>query len=74
LEIEYFSILISVSNQAFLLRDLGKFEETEKINRRVLEEYEKILEIKYFSIFNNINNLAFILRDQGKYKRAEKMN
>jgi hypothetical protein len=44
------------------------------MNRRVLEEREKVLEVEYPSILTSVSNLASVLQCRGKYEIAEEMN
>jgi tetratricopeptide (TPR) repeat protein len=57
-----------------LLRQNGKYNEAEKLNRRALEGREKELGVHHIYTLRSVNNLASVLRDQGKYDEAEKLN
>ena len=59
---------------ALVLRDQGKYEAAEEMNRRALKEYEKVLGVEHPNTLTSVSNLASVLEDQGKYKVAEEMN
>ena len=63
-----------MGNLALVLHDQGKYDDAEKMNRRALEGYEKVLEQDHPDTLMSVNNLALVLQDQGKYDEAEEMN
>jgi tetratricopeptide (TPR) repeat protein len=52
----------------------GKYDDAEKLNRRVLEETEKELDAQHPLILMSVGNLASVLESQGKYDEAEELN
>jgi hypothetical protein len=54
-------ILEGLDLVALVIRNQGKYEKAEEMNRRALEENEKKLEVEYPSTFNSISNLASVL-------------
>jgi hypothetical protein len=63
LNYENSGILNNLSLVASVLRDQKKYKKTEEINRRALEESEKMLRIKYLNILISVNNLALMLQN-----------
>ncbi|CUS13676.1 unnamed protein product, partial [Tuber aestivum] len=59
---------------ALALRRQGKYDESEKLNRRAVEGYEKVLGPEHPDTLTGADNLALLLQDQGKYNESEKMN
>jgi tetratricopeptide (TPR) repeat protein len=59
---------------ALVLRDQGKYEVAEEMNRRALAGFEKVLGMEHPNTLASVNNLASVLRYQGKYEVAEEMN
>ncbi|CUS09496.1 unnamed protein product, partial [Tuber aestivum] len=55
-------------------RDMGKYDESEKMHRHALEGREKILGPDHPDTLTSVNNLALVLREQGKYGESEKMH
>ncbi|PWW75745.1 hypothetical protein C7212DRAFT_364465 [Tuber magnatum] len=62
------------NNLAQVLQDQGKYDESEKMNRRELEGRETILGPDHPDTLASANNLALVLRDQGKYDESEAMH
>jgi tetratricopeptide (TPR) repeat protein len=58
---------------ASVLRELGKYKESEKLHRQVLKGREKVVGTKHPDTLASINNLAGVLRKQASYKEAEKL-
>ncbi|CUS11379.1 unnamed protein product, partial [Tuber aestivum] len=54
--------LSSVNNLANVLRDQGKYVESEAMNRRALEGQERILGPDHPHTITSANNLAILLR------------
>jgi tetratricopeptide (TPR) repeat protein len=63
----------SASNLATVLRDQGKYEAAEEMQRRALELDRKVLGLEHPTTLLSMNNLAGVLGDQGKYEAAEEM-
>ncbi|PWW80876.1 TPR-like protein, partial [Tuber magnatum] len=57
-----------------VLRELGRYEESEVVNRRALEGYEKSLGSDHPYTLMAVNNLALVLRELGRYEESEVMN
>ncbi|KAH8588907.1 P-loop containing nucleoside triphosphate hydrolase protein [Bisporella sp. PMI_857] len=53
---------------------LGKYDEAEKLCRRVLEGCKKELGEQHPNTLTSVGNLALVLQDQGKHGEAEKLN
>ena len=66
--------LNSLSLLASVLRDQGKYEVAEEMNRRALAGREEVLGVEHPDTLMSVSNLALVLRDQGKYEVAEEMN
>ena len=66
--------LCSVGDLAAQLRNQGKHDEAEAMNRRALDGYEKVLGEEHPYTLTSVSNLASVLRDQGKYEEAETIN
>jgi tetratricopeptide (TPR) repeat protein len=62
------------SDETLVLRDQGKYEAAEEMNRRALEGREKVLGVEHPDTLNSVSNLALVLQNQGKYEAAEEMN
>ncbi|PWW75749.1 TPR-like protein [Tuber magnatum] len=65
--------LASTNNLAVVLQDQEKYEESEKMHRRALENREKILGLDHPDTLASTNNLALVLQVQGKYDKSEMM-
>ncbi|PWW80875.1 TPR-like protein [Tuber magnatum] len=65
---------IAVNNLAVVLRALGKYEESEVVNRHTLEGYEKSLGSDHRNTLRAVNNLALVPRDLGRYEDSEVVN
>ncbi|KAI4087588.1 MAG: hypothetical protein L6R37_008300, partial [Teloschistes peruensis] len=52
----------------------GKHVETEQINGRVLDGYEKMLGEEHPQTLRSVGNLASVLANQGKYEEAEQIS
>ena len=55
---------------AGVLQDQGKYDEAEKLNRRVLKGMEKELGIHHPDVLASVNNLALVPRGSGKLRRG----
>lgn len=55
--------LRSMNNLALVLRDLGKYEEAEKMNQEALIRREKRLGLEHPDTPTSVNNLVGVLRD-----------
>ena len=62
------TILINAGRYA---QEQGHYDKSEVMNRRALEESEKILGKEHSSTLPSINNLALALQYQGKYEEVE---
>ena len=71
---EHPDTLTRVSNVALVLRHQGKYEATEAMNRRALEEFEKALGPEHLSLLASTSYLALVLRYQGKREAAQAMS
>ncbi len=58
---------------AILHQRLGRYEESEKLQRRVLAIREKLLEPGHIALLDSTNALANLRYQQGKYEEAEPM-
>ena len=58
---EYPDTLTSVSNLASVLQHQSKYEEAERINRRALDGYKKVLGEEHPHTLTRISNLALVL-------------
>jgi hypothetical protein len=56
-----------------MLRDQGKYEKAEKMNRRALTGSEKVLREEHPSTLTSMANLASMYRNQGRWKEAEQL-
>jgi tetratricopeptide (TPR) repeat protein len=56
-----------------VLRNQGKYNKAEQMNRRILEGRKKALGKEHPDTLISVNNLASVLQDQGKYDDAEAM-
>ncbi|RAO73452.1 uncharacterized protein BHQ10_009464 [Talaromyces amestolkiae] len=66
---------LMLNNAAWYMQTgLGKYDEAEKLNRRVLEGCEKELGVQHLVTLTSVSNLALVLQYQGKYDEAEKLN
>ncbi|RPB04715.1 hypothetical protein L873DRAFT_1279880 [Choiromyces venosus 120613-1] len=65
--------LTSVDSLAVVLRDLGRYDESETMFQRALESQEKVLGSDHPYTLISVNNLAFMLRDLGRYDESETM-
>ncbi|CUS08029.1 unnamed protein product, partial [Tuber aestivum] len=54
--------------------DLGKYDESETMNRRALEGRERILGAGHLDTLMSVSHLAIVLWRQGKYSVSEAMN
>ncbi|PWW75751.1 TPR-like protein [Tuber magnatum] len=59
---------------ALVLRDQGKYDESETMHRRTLERREKFLGPDHPDTLASTNNLAIVLQGQGKYDESETMH
>ncbi|CUS08031.1 unnamed protein product, partial [Tuber aestivum] len=66
--LECFSYLASVMN------DLGKYDESETMNRHALEVRDKVLGKDHPDTLTSVSNLALVLRYQGKYDESDTVN
>jgi hypothetical protein len=66
--------LTSVGNLASVLRNQGKYEEAEAMNRRALEMREKVLGKEHPDTLTSMSQLASALSDQDKDVEAEQMH
>src|SRR5947199_10145231 len=66
--------LTNENNLAEVLRNQGKYEAAEEMNRRALEGWEKALGPEHPYTLASVDNLAGVLWNQGKYEAAEEMN
>ncbi|CUS07630.1 unnamed protein product, partial [Tuber aestivum] len=66
--------LEAVDHLAIAVRNRGMYHESETLNRRALEGWEKILGPEHRDTLTSVGNLATVLQDQGKYDEAETMN
>ncbi|CUS13669.1 unnamed protein product, partial [Tuber aestivum] len=60
-------VLDSIACLSVALQSQGKYGESETMNRRALEGYEKVLGLGHPDTLTSVNNLAQVLGDQGKY-------
>ncbi|CUS15397.1 unnamed protein product, partial [Tuber aestivum] len=63
-----------LSYLASVMSDLGKYGESEKMNRRALEARGKVLGPDHRDTLTSAINLALALQYQGKYKESEAIN
>jgi tetratricopeptide (TPR) repeat protein len=56
-----------------VLQDLGKYRESEEMNRQALEGRERVLRNNHPDTLISIRGLASVLQYQEKYEEAEKM-
>jgi tetratricopeptide (TPR) repeat protein len=68
------STLASMSNLAVVLRDQGKYEQAEEMQRQALGLHETALGKDHPDTLRCMNSLALVLRGQGKYEQAEEMH
>jgi tetratricopeptide (TPR) repeat protein len=68
--VKYSSTLTSVSNLAGVFQCQGKYETAEKVNRRVLERYDKVLGVEYSFTLTSVYNLAYLLQTKKQYEGA----
>jgi Tetratricopeptide repeat len=54
-----------------ILRDQGRYEEAEAMNRRALDGREKVLGREHPDTLTSVDNLTSVLQYQGKYEEAE---
>ena len=66
--------LNSLGLLASVLRNQGKYEAAEEMNRRALEGKEKVLGVKHPSTLTSVSNLASVLKYLGKYEAAEEID
>ncbi|PUU82072.1 hypothetical protein B9Z19DRAFT_1099393 [Tuber borchii] len=59
---------------AAVLQSRGRYEEAEKIGRRVLEGRENVLGPDHTDTLASVNNLASVLGQLGNYTEAERLN
>jgi tetratricopeptide (TPR) repeat protein len=59
---------------AMVLSDQGKYEEAEKMHRKVLTLTEKVLGKEHPDTLTSMKNLALVLSRQRKYEEAEVMH
>jgi Flp pilus assembly protein TadD len=57
-----------------VLRQQGKYEEAEQMQRQTLDLKGKVLGEEHPSTLASMNNLAIVLRQQGKYEEAEQIH
>ena len=57
---------VLLNNVGLLLQDQGKYDETEKYFKEVLEGCRKVLGNDHINTLSSINNMGLLLRDQGK--------
>ncbi|KAK5202618.1 Gluconate transport-inducing protein required for gluconate-H+ symport [Exophiala xenobiotica] len=60
----------SMDNLAVVLRQQGKYEDAEQMQRQTLDLREKVLGEEHPSTLTSMNDLAEVLQQQGKYKEA----
>ncbi|CUS08033.1 unnamed protein product, partial [Tuber aestivum] len=63
-----------LSYLASVMSDLGKYDESETMNRHALEVHDKVLGKDHPDTLTSVNNLALVLQYQGKYGESEAMN
>ena len=70
---EHPSTLTSVSNLAGVLRNQGKYDEAEQMNRRALEGSEKALGEEHPDTLTSVYCLAYLYHQQRRYDAASVM-
>ena len=70
LGVEHPDTLTSVNNLASVLRDQGKYEAAEEMNRRALEGREKVLGVEHPDTLTSVYSLAYLFHHQQRYNDA----
>jgi tetratricopeptide (TPR) repeat protein len=60
-------------NAAWYSNDKGNYEMAEKMNRRAVDGYDKVLGAEHPSTLKSISNLALTFWNQGRWKEAEEL-
>src|SRR2546423_4266025 len=70
LNVERHATLRSLSYLAVALRDQGKYEAAEEMNRRALAGSEKVLGVEHPDTLTTVYCLAYLLHSQQRYEQA----
>ena len=74
LDKEHPETLVSMNNLEGMLRDQGKYEQTEEMHRQTLGLKNMMIGEVHPSTLMSMNNLGLMLSDQSKYKQAGEMH
>jgi hypothetical protein len=64
---------MSMNYLGLVLKDKGKYSESEQMHREVLEGTERLLGKEHPNTLMSMSNLATVLGEKGKYGEAEQM-